>query len=176
MRYRGEVGVKTLATVYKKIKFYTRENVGTGEITLPPEEMDTTAAWMLLDPGVASELGLFDPRNAAAWSGTAYLLQHLLPVYLGCNISDVRRKAEIKSAEFDRPSLFLFDSAPGGVGLAERIFELWPTLMRAALDALKRCPCSHGCPACIGPSPAVGGTRAKSLAALILERCVDSAC
>ncbi|MEM8883211.1 MAG: DEAD/DEAH box helicase [Planctomycetota bacterium] len=174
VRYRGEVGVKTLATLYKKIKFYTRENVGTGEITLPPEEMDTTAAWMLLEPDVASELGLFDPRNAAAWTGTAYLLQHLLPVYLGCNISDVRRKAEIKSAEFDRPSLFLFDSAPGGVGLAERIFELWPTLMRAGLDTLKRCPCTHGCPACIGPSPAIGGTRAKSLAARILERCAES--
>ncbi|MHC4410605.1 MAG: ATP-dependent helicase, partial [Planctomycetota bacterium] len=69
--YRGEVGVKTIATVFKKIKFYTRENVGAGEITLPPEEMDTTAAWMLLDPDAASDLGLFDPRNAAAWSGIA---------------------------------------------------------------------------------------------------------
>jgi len=169
--FRGEVGVKTLATVYKKIKFYTRENVGAGEITLPPEEMETTAAWMLLDADAASELGLFDPRNAAAWTGTAYLLRHLLPVYLGCNVSDVRSKAEIKSAEFDQPSLFLFDAAPGGVGLAERIFELWPALLAAARDALGRCCCTHGCPACIGPSPRTGGVRAKELAGRILARC-----
>jgi len=168
---RGEVGVKTLATVYKKIKFYTRENVGAGEIALPPEEMDTTAVWMLLDPGVASELGLFDPRNAAAWSGMAYLLRPLLPMYIGCNVSDVRSKAEIKGADLDRPSLFLFDSAPGGVGLAERMFELWPSLLHAAREALACCPCSHGCPACIGPSPATSGTLAKDLPGRVLDAC-----
>jgi DEAD/DEAH box helicase domain-containing protein len=169
VRYRGEVGVKTLATVFKKIKFYTRENVGAGEIALPPEEMETTAAWMLLEPDAARELGLFDPRNASGWSGLAYLLRHLLPVYLGCSISDVRSKAEIKSAEFDRPSLFLFDAAPGGVGLAEKIHEIWPRLLGAAREALRRCPCTHGCPACVGPSPLMGGTLGKQVALRVLE-------
>jgi len=170
VRYRGEVGVKTLATVYKKIKFYTRENVGAGEITLPPEEMDTTAVWMLLEREAARELGLFDPRNASGWSGLAYLLRSLLPVYLGCSVSDVRSKAEIKSAEFETPSLFLFDAAPGGVGLAEKIYESWPMLLGAARNALKRCPCTHGCPACIGPSPLVGGMLGKEVAARVLAR------
>ena len=171
VRYRGEVGVKTLATVFKKIKFYTRENVGAGEIELPPEEMETTAAWMLMEPDAARELGLFDPRNAAGWSGIGYLLRHLLPMYLGCSISDVRSKAEIKSPEFERPSLFLFDAAPGGVGLAEKIFEIWPTLLEAARDALVRCPCTHGCPACVGPSPRMGGELAKEVALRVLDRC-----
>ncbi|MHC4410604.1 MAG: Zn-binding domain-containing protein [Planctomycetota bacterium] len=98
-------------------------------------------------------------------------MRHLLPVYLGCNVSDVRSKAEIKSSAFDRPSLFLFDTTPGGVGLAERIYELWPMMLSAARDALARCVCSHGCPACIGPSPRTGGVLAKDLAGRILERC-----
>jgi DEAD/DEAH box helicase domain-containing protein len=168
--HRGEVGVKTLATVFKKIKFYTRENVGAGEIHLPPEEMDTTAVWMLLEPAVAAELGLLDPRHAGGWSGLGYLLQHLLPVYLGCGVTDVRRKTEIKSAEFDRPSLFLFDNVPGGVGLAEKIFELWPLLLRTAREALESCPCSSGCPACVGPGPTIGNL-GKEVAKAILRRC-----
>ncbi|NJN14312.1 MAG: DUF1998 domain-containing protein, partial [Planctomycetes bacterium] len=138
--HRGEVGVKTLATVFKKIKFYTRENVGAGEIDLPPEEMETTAVWMLLDAATAFECGLGDPRNAGGWSGLAYLLRHLLPVYLGCNVSDMRGKAEIKSPEFDRPSLFLFDSTPGGVGLAEKLHEIWPLLLATAREVLESCP------------------------------------
>jgi DEAD/DEAH box helicase domain-containing protein len=168
--HRGEVGVKTLATVFKKIKFYTRENVGAGEIHLPPEEMETTGVWMLLEPAVAAELGLFDPRHAGGWSGLGYLLQHLLPVYLGCGVTDVRRKTEIKSAEFERPSLFLFDNVPGGVGLAEKIFELWPLLLKTARELLEACPCASGCPACVGPGPTVGSL-GKEVAARILSRC-----
>ncbi|MEE8106539.1 MAG: DEAD/DEAH box helicase [Planctomycetota bacterium] len=170
MLHRGEVGVKTLATVYKKIKFYTRENVGAGEIHLPPEEMDTTATWMLLNPADALALGLDDPRNAGGWQGLAYLLRHLMPVYLGCSVTDMRQKAEIKSAEFDRPSLFLFDGIPGGVGLAEKAFELWPRLLQAADEVLQRCPCTSGCPACVGPAPRVG-IPGKEIARRILKRC-----
>ena len=164
------MGVKTLATVFKKIKFYTRENVGAGEIDLPPEEMETTAAWMLLDRDAAYEVGLTDPRNAGGWSGLAYLLRHLLPMYLGCSVGDVRSKAEIKSAEFDQPSLFLFDYAPGGVGLAEKIYELWPNLIASALEVVERCPCTCGCPACVGPAPRVGSV-GKEVALRILKRC-----
>jgi len=166
--HRGEVGVKTLATVYKKIKFYTRENVGAGEIELPPEEMETSAAWMLLDKPTALELGLVDPRHAGGWTGLAYLLHHLIPIYLGCSISDVRRKSEIKSAEFDTPSLFLIDNCPGGVGLAERIYDLWPVLLNTAFEVIEGCACTSGCPACVGPTRQVGSL-GKQVARRILE-------
>jgi len=170
--HRGEVGVKTLATVYKKIKFYTRENVGAGEIALPPEEMETTSVWMLLDAPAALELGLSDPRYAGGWTGLAYLLRHLLPVYLGCGVTDVRSKAEIKSAEFDVPSLFLFDNVPGGVGLAERVYELWPRLLLAAREMVAHCCCLSGCPACVGPAPRVGSV-GKEVARRILDACCE---
>ncbi len=169
--HRGEVGVKTLATVYKKIKFYTRENVGAGEIALPPEEMETTSVWMLLDPATAAEAGLGDPRHAGGWTGLAHLLRHLLPVYLGCSVTDVRGKAEIRSPDFDRPSLFLFDNAPGGVGLAEKMHELWPLLLETAREVVSRCPCANGCPACVGPAPQTGAL-GKEVAGRILHLCV----
>ena len=171
--WRGEVGVKTIATVFKKIKFYTRENVGAGEIELPPEEMDTTAVWMLLDKPTALELGLTDPRNAGGWSGVGYLLQHLLPVYLGCSVGDVRKKTEIKSAEFECPSLFLIDNVPGGVGLAEKIFELWPTLMRSARELLDACACASTAARRASARPVTSERWAKAVARRILERCSD---
>jgi DEAD/DEAH box helicase domain-containing protein len=111
---------------------------------------------MLLDKPTALRVGLDNPRNAGGWSGLAYLLRHLLPVYLGCGVTDMRSKAEIKSAEFDRPSLFLFDNTPGGVGLAEKVFELWPTLLQTARELVARCPCTSGCPACVGPGARIG--------------------
>ncbi|MCZ6573246.1 MAG: DEAD/DEAH box helicase [Planctomycetota bacterium] len=175
MLHRGEVGVKTLATVFKKIKFYTRENVGAGEIHLPPEEMETTAVWMLLEPSAAAELGFDDPRCGPGWSGLAYLLHHLLPLHLGCNVSDVRRKAEVRSAEFDRPSLFLIDNAPGGVGLAEKCYEVWPRLLETARAVVERCVCAAGCPACVGPTRDVGSL-GKTVATRILQACSSPSC
>jgi DEAD/DEAH box helicase domain-containing protein len=50
------------------------------------------------------------------------------------------------------PTLFLFDAQPGGVGLSERIFEIAPTLFGRARDLIAKCPCSAGCPACVGPT------------------------
>ena len=153
--HRGEVGVKTLATVYKKIKFYTRENVGAGEIALPPEEMETTSVWMLLDKETTLRVGLTDPRTRRRlvrhWRTCCV---HLLPVYLGCSVTDVRGKAEIKSAEFDTPSMFLFDNTPGGVGLAEKVYALWPTLLNTAREVISRCACTSGCPGVRRPGAA----------------------
>jgi DEAD/DEAH box helicase domain-containing protein len=135
--------------------------------------METTAAWMLLDAPAALELGLDDPRHAAGWSGAGYLLHHLLPVYLGCSVSDVRRKTEVKSAEFETPSLFLIDNVPGGVGLAEKIHELWPVLLKSALEVVSKCPCASGCPACVGPGLGAASP-AKAVARDILRFCASA--
>jgi DEAD/DEAH box helicase domain-containing protein len=47
-RNHGEVRVNTQVVGFKKIKFHTNENVGSGELTLPEQEMHTTAYWLTL--------------------------------------------------------------------------------------------------------------------------------
>jgi len=49
------------------------------------------------------------------------------------------------------PTLFLFDSIPGGVGLAERIYERSAELVARTARLVSSCACSGGCPACVGP-------------------------
>ena len=83
-------------------------------------------------------------------------------------VDNTASKAEIKSSEFDCPSLFLFDGIPGGVGLAEKTYDLWPRLLLTAFEVIGRCPCVSGCPACVGPR--VGGA-GKAVAERILKRC-----
>jgi DEAD/DEAH box helicase domain-containing protein len=53
-----------------------------------------------------------------------------------------------------RPTLFLYDALPGGVGLARRIYERTEELMERAARLIAHCPCKSGCPACIGASMA----------------------
>ena len=46
------------------------------------------------------------------------------------------------SAEHFNPTIYLYDSQPGGIGLAERLFEILPDLLRRGLETLEACACA----------------------------------
>lgn len=154
--WRGEVHVTTVATMYKKIRFYSRENVGAGDIHLPPEEMDTEAFVLTLAPELGARLALATGNRAAAWGGVGRLLRRTAPLFVRCGLSDLGLCSEIRSKHFGRPALFLYDRIPGGVGLPVALFEAFGDIVRAARDVLARCACELGCPACVGPLEEVG--------------------
>jgi DEAD/DEAH box helicase domain-containing protein len=154
--WRGEVHVTTVATMYKKIRFYSRENVGAGDIHLPPEELDTEAFVLTLAPEAAAELALLSGNRAAAWGGVGRLLRRTAPLFVRCGASDLGLSCEIRSGHFERPALYLYDRIPGGVGLAVALFQAERELVRAAREVLVGCACERGCPACIGPLEEVG--------------------
>jgi DEAD/DEAH box helicase domain-containing protein len=154
--WRGEVHVTTVATLFKKIRFYTRENLGAGDIHLPAEEMETEAFVMTLAPELAAALELTAGNRAAAWAGVGRLLRRTAPLFVRCNASDLGLSSEIRSGHFERPALFLYDRIPGGVGLPAALFRSQREIVHAAREVLLRCACEHGCPACIGPLEEVG--------------------
>jgi DEAD/DEAH box helicase domain-containing protein len=154
--WRGEVHVTTVATMYKKIRFYSRENVGAGDIHLPPEEMDTEAFVLTLAPERAARLALVSGNHAAAWGGVGRLLRRTAPLFVRCSVSDLGLSCEIRSKHFGRPALYFYDRIPGGVGLPVALFRAFGELVRAARAVLAQCACEFGCPACIGPLEEVG--------------------
>jgi len=107
-----------------------------------------------------------------ALSGLAYLLRNLAPLYLMCDPGDLGSAVQARAPETGLPTVTLYDRAPGGAGLSVRLYELHDELLAAALDIVRRCSCSDGCPGCVGPvSDAGPGT--KALARQLLEAIVD---
>lgn len=166
--HRGEVHVATLAVAFKKIRFYTRENVGIGEIHLPPEEFDTEACVLVLGPELVERVGLQRGAEATCLHGVAELVRGLIPLFVRVDPGDVRVLAEVHNAHFQAPVLLLYDRVPNGVGLSEKMFRAHRAVLQAALALLLRCPCRAGCPGCVGPAPALGN-RSKLTAAAILR-------
>ena len=80
-----------------------------------------------------------------------------------------KKRASALAPEFD-PTLFLFDHVPGGVGLAERIFEIASKLLDQTRLMIAACPCESGCPACVGPTEAA--TQRKMTSLLLLSRMI----
>ena len=165
LRARGEVMVAWHATLFKKIKFHTHENVGWGPINLPEQQMHTTAAWLVVPDDVAAR---FDRDTLdGALIGLARLARNTAPLLLMCDVRDLGVIAQAQSPFTGRPTLYLYDSVPGGVGLAERLYGLADRLVAASLALVRDCACEEGCPSCVGPAAEVGA-RGKAAAAELL--------
>ena len=147
MAAHGEVLVSALPTIYKKIRLYTHENVGWGRIHLPEQELQTTAFWLSLP-----EL----PGKEIAVAGLGHLLHGIAPLFLMCDPKDLGVTSEVRSPHTRRPTVFLYDIVPGGVGFAERLFRIRPLLIERAREHVAACTCDDGCPSCVGPASALG--------------------
>jgi DEAD/DEAH box helicase domain-containing protein len=163
----GEAAITFLATIFKKVKLHTHENVGWGQIAIPEETMHTAAAWLTLGEGAAA--GLRRDELALGLEGLAHVLRNLAPVFCLCDPRDLGADAQVRSPSTGAPTVYLYDMVPGGIGLAERVFEARERLLRAARDAVAGCGCERGCPSCVGPQ-AERGSPAKRAALLLLER------
>jgi DEAD/DEAH box helicase domain-containing protein len=145
----GEVLLAVRPTIYKKIKLLTHENVGYGHIHLPEEQMHTTAFWINL-PEAAPEREPADGEKKESLHALVNLVKGVAPLFLMCDRSDIIVKGHERDPHFRIPTLFVADNVPGGIGLAEELFDLGKNLFSSCLDAVSNCKCKWGCPACIG--------------------------
>jgi DEAD/DEAH box helicase domain-containing protein len=161
----GEVGITYVATIFKKIRLETHENVGWGRIRLPEDVFHTTAVWFTIKNAA--------DRFAAAQierglSGVAHVLANVAPLYLMCDPRDLGVVAETRSPFTSEPTIFLYDVVPGGVGFAERIYASYDQIVASAEDVIERCPCADGCPSCVG-APTGDSDGAKQFGLMLLR-------
>jgi DEAD/DEAH box helicase domain-containing protein len=148
-RHHGEVMISSIATIFKKLKLDTHENVGWGQIDLPEMELHTTAWWLAVEPSAVARWRREDLD--AALVGTGRALQTVASVLLMADPHDLGVVAQVQSPHADRPVIYLWEAVPGGVGLSPRLFERTDELIVGALGIVEACECEVGCPACVGP-------------------------
>ncbi|WJQ12522.1 DEAD/DEAH box helicase [Geobacillus stearothermophilus] len=163
----GDVSVRAMATMFKKLKLSTFENIGWGPIRLPEETLHTSAAWL--------EWMEVPPRFSPALFehilvGIANVLGHLVPMFVMCDRSDIHVVPQLKAPHSGRPTIFLYDRYPGGVGLSEAVFERYEEIMKHVKEWVERCPCADGCPSCIGISSADGPSLKRELVQFLDEQ------
>ncbi|MEC1734147.1 ATP-dependent helicase MrfA [Bacillus mojavensis] len=161
----GDVTVNALPTIFKKIKMTTFENIGSGPIHLPEEELHTSAAWLEIKT-IDEDIG--EKTLEQLLLGISNVLQHIVPVYIMCDRNDVHVVSQIKAAHTGLPTVFLYDHYPGGIGLAEEVFKRFADINEAAKRLIKQCPCHDGCPSCIGTE--IEGIKAKERILQLLDQ------
>ena len=132
-REHGEVHVTWRVSGFKKIKFYSRENVGYGEVNLPDHEMHTTSFWLTIAHETLAKLGFPRSELLDGVVGLTYCLHHLAPFYLMCDLRDLDRcvgdRAATWFARSDRDTQGRYTFAP-----AEEKMENSEAWMRVGMD------------------------------------------
>ncbi len=172
----GEVHLVRRVTGYKKIRYYTHENIGYGNISLPDQEMHTTAIWWQLFSEHLDELFLNRVDAMEGVLGAANALRTVACLRIMCESRDLGQSVgdgsarwslgrdqngsamvqsgdpKLSAASMDQfsPIIFLYDNYPGGIGQSAPLHEVAGLLVSDAQRMVSECGCARGCPACIG--------------------------
>ncbi len=172
----GEIRITRRVVGFKKIRFYTNENVGDGKLSMPEQEMHTTAFWIHFSMAFLEGLPYPRTEKRDGLIGLGNVLRTVGTVALMCDPRDLgvstRHSHRSPDAPLD-PELFLYDNYPGGIGQSEPLFRTRDTLTTKVQELLESCSCTMGCPACVG-APGEVGEKAKEVA-LLLARSLNGA-
>jgi DEAD/DEAH box helicase domain-containing protein len=160
-RSHGEIKITSLASMFKKIRFHTHENIGSGPIHLPEQTLHTTGYWVTVDEALWRSLGR--ETLEAGLQGMAHALRHVASLHLMCDPRDLGSVAEVRSVTTKLPTVTVYEVYPGGVGFSSRMHELHRELLDDAAALVRDCPCLAGCPSCVGPLHLVEGAKEACL-------------
>ena len=175
----GDVHLVRKVPGFKKIRFYTGENLGYGKVELPVHELHTMACWFSLREADLAAIGLTRDETILGCLGLSFALHTVATLLVMCDPRDLGRsvgdrstawfaladqgsvglyssgsspeKISLESIGGFEPTVFLFDNVPGGIGFSRKLFENHSELMLQARHLIERCGCADGCPSCVGP-------------------------
>jgi DEAD/DEAH box helicase domain-containing protein len=169
--YLGEVEVTTTVVGFKKLAHFTEEVIGEEPLDLPPQHFPTVALWFDMPPGMAARLATDQLDFAGGLHATEHAAIAILPLFALCDRNDIGGVSTPLHPDTGKPQVFIYDAYPGGIGIAEKGFDLVEELWQTTLSAIKECPCEEGCPSCI-QSPKCGNNNKpldKKAAQVLLE-------
>jgi DEAD/DEAH box helicase domain-containing protein len=188
IKSHGEVHVVSRVVGFKKIKFYTNENVGSGELDLPEQQMHTSSYWLTIPANVMSSLPFAGDDRRDRVVGLAFAMKNIAQLLLMCDGHDIGLSVDggsldrttrtggiggVPEALATYPNIFIYDNYPGGIGFSRPLYEMHRLLLERTRDLIAGCPCGSGCPSCVGPEGDTG-PHAKQVASRILDRLLEA--
>ncbi|KAF1694218.1 helicase [Pseudoxanthomonas jiangsuensis] len=176
--HHGEVHVVRRVSGYKKIRYYTHENIGYGPVTLPDQELHTSALWWQL-PQAELEARFACRQDALdGFLGAGYALHVVAKVAVMAESADLQKavgsgdgawfasgdgrgRGQLRALDGSMvdperhdsfvPTVYLYDNYPGGMGQSEPLWKRQREVVTRARELVSGCDCKAGCPACVGP-------------------------
>ena len=169
--YLGEVEITTTVVGFKKKAQFTEEVIGEEPLALPPQRFLTVAVWFDLPPEAVAKIDTAQLDFAGGLHAAEHAAIGILPLFALCDRNDIGGVSTPLHPDTGKAQIFIYDAYPGGIGIAEKGFDLIEELWQATLKVIIECPCLEGCPSCI-QSPKCGNNNKpldKKAARILLE-------
>ncbi|MFC1941596.1 DEAD/DEAH box helicase [Chloroflexota bacterium] len=167
----GDVEVTVSVVGFKKKRQFTEEVIGDESLDLPPQTFSTVALWFDLPPQAFSRVADANLDLAGGLHAAEHAAIGILPLFALCDRNDIGGVSTPLHPDTGRAQIFIYDAYPGGIGIAEKGFDMITELWEAALRVIAECPCRDGCPSCV-QSPKCGNNNKpldKEAAKVILK-------
>src|SRR5207248_10563131 len=114
-------------------------------LDLPPSTFETEAIWFLPEPAQLDGLDRM-PKLLGTLHAAEHALIALLPLWAMCDRWDIGGLSTNVHPQTMRPTVFVYDGHPGGVGITERGFTAFEGWAADTARMIEGCPCEQGCP------------------------------
>jgi DEAD/DEAH box helicase domain-containing protein len=145
----GELKVTERIKAYEKRALPGQELLGVYDLDLPPHTFETVGFWIEIEPAIKD----FVERRGLHFMGGIHALEHaaigMFPLFALCDRNDIGGISYPHHPQIGKGAVFIYDGYAGGVGLAERGFEIVEELLTKTLELIEGCECEDGCPSCI---------------------------
>lgn len=159
----GDVNIADFVYMYKKMQFHNHQNLGFEQLRKPlTKNYDTEAAWIKLPENVVTMYrNLLQPDKQGyyvrnnhfeglmfALKNAALMVTMTESADLGVAVSS--NALELAGSTEEEVYLYFYDCYVGGLGFAEKIYDLIPKVVEQAVRMVSGCRCKNGCAVCIG--------------------------
>jgi DEAD/DEAH box helicase domain-containing protein len=150
----GRVSVTEQVVAYQKKSIRDQSTLELVPLDMPETTFETEAVWFLPEPSQLEGLEAM-PTLLSSLHAAEHSMIALLPLWAMCDRWDIGGLSTNVHFQTGRPTVFVYDGHPGGVGIAERGFEIFEGWVEDTERLLAGCPCERGCPSCV-QSPKCG--------------------
>ncbi len=144
----GDVTVTTTVTMFRKIKFGSRDSIGFGNLKLPPQDLQTNALWLVPELVTLKRIKEFGRVPVEGMLAIANVIAEVIPLFSMCDVVDIG--ATVDSSNTGIPTLYVYDKYPGGLGFAQKVYDIIEPVVEGCWVLIDSCQCEGGCPSCVG--------------------------
>jgi len=147
--FYGDLEVTSQVIGYQKRKHFINDLIGEYPLELPSRIFETKGFWFYINDDIKRDV----INKSYDFNGSIHALEHLLigifPLIAICDRRDLGGLSHPIHPDTDRPTIFIYDAYPGGIGFSKKGFDYIEKLLSYGYDVINNCKCEDGCPSCI---------------------------
>ena len=145
----GRLRVESQVIAYEKVRVGDQAVMSRHPLESPVQTFETVGFWLETDAPFKKQLKRRGHHHMGSLHATEHATKSLFPLLALSKGTDVGGICYPVHPQLRKGAIFIYDQYPGGIGLAEKGFDMLDRLLELTLGMVEGCDCEDGCPSCI---------------------------